>query len=90
MLIQSLAFMLDEEALDIPGARCEYIRVRSAAAVLAADGPVHIQCFFVATMCMNRHAYLAPDIFESNATLTGFYRSELNFNDGPPDNTPRD
>ena len=49
MSSQFLAFVWAKELLDIPGARCEYVHVRSAAAVLAADGPVHIQQFFAAT-----------------------------------------
>ena len=43
MLSQLLTYVSDKEPLNIPGARCEYVRVRSATAVLAADGPVHIQ-----------------------------------------------
>ena len=34
--------------MGITGARCEYVHVRSTAAVLAADVPVHTHRFFAA------------------------------------------
>ena len=57
-----------EESLDIPGARCKYVHLRFAAAVLAADGPVHIHRFFVQYRRQQATRHSAP-LFSSKAQV---------------------